>query len=28
MQLVEDGTYVALAEQFGLDTSALCLVAE
>jgi len=26
MQLVEDGTYVALAEQFGLDTSALCLV--
>ena len=28
MQLVEDGTYIALAEQFGLDTSALCLAAE
>ena len=25
MQLVEDGTYVALAEKYGLDTSALCL---
>lgn len=25
MQLVEDGTYVALAEEFGLDTAALCL---
>lgn len=25
MQLVEDGSYVALAEQFGLDTAALCL---
>ena len=28
MQLVEDGTYVALAEQYGLDTGALCLTAE
>ena len=28
MQLVEDGTYVALAEKYGLDTSALCLTAE
>ena len=25
MQLVEDGTYLALAEEFGLDTAALCL---
>ena len=28
MQLVADGTYIALAEEFGLDTSALCLKAE
>lgn len=28
MQLVEDGTYLALAEQYGLDTAALCLTAE
>lgn len=28
MQLVEDGSYVALAEQFGLDVSALCLISE
>ena len=28
MQLVEDGTYIALAEKYGLDTSALCLSAE
>lgn len=28
MQLVEDGTYIALAEKYGLDTSALCLAAE
>lgn len=28
MQLVEDGTYVALAEQYGLDVNALCLAAE
>ena len=28
MQLVADGTYVTLAEQYGLDTSALCLTAE
>ena len=27
MQLVEDGTYVALAEKYGLDTANLCLVA-
>ncbi|MBQ6595202.1 MAG: transporter substrate-binding domain-containing protein [Clostridia bacterium] len=27
MELVEDGTYVALAEQFGLDVNALCLTA-
>lgn len=26
MQLVEDGSYQALAEQFGLDASALCLL--
>lgn len=25
MQLVEDGTYIALAEQFDLDTASLCL---
>jgi len=28
MQLVADGTYIALAEQYGLDTTALCLTAE
>lgn len=28
MQLVADGTYVSLAEKYGLDTSALCLKAE
>ena len=28
MQLVADGTYVTLAEQYGLDTNALCLTAE
>ena len=28
MQLVEDGTYVSLAEKYGLDTANLCLVAE
>ena len=28
MQLVNDGTYIALAEKYGLDTSALCLTAE
>lgn len=28
MQLVEDGTYISLAEKYGLDTSALCLKAE
>lgn len=28
MQLVEDGTYIALAEQYGLDTNALCLTAQ
>lgn len=28
MQLVEDGTYVSLAEKYGLDTSALCLAAK
>ena len=28
MQLVEDGTYLSLAEKYGLDTSALCLLAE
>ena len=28
MQLVNDGTYIALAEKYGLDTSALCLAAE
>lgn len=28
MKLVESGEYVALAEQFGLDSSALCLSAE
>ena len=28
MQLVNDGTYIALAEKYGLDTSALCLSAE
>jgi len=26
MELVEDGTYLALAEKYGLDTSALCLL--
>ena len=26
MQLVEDGTYLSLAEKYGLDTSALCLL--
>ena len=26
MQLVDDGTYRALAEKYGLDTSALCLL--
>jgi len=28
MQLVEDGSYVELAEKYGLDTAALCLKAE
>ncbi|MGN0184563.1 MAG: transporter substrate-binding domain-containing protein [Aristaeellaceae bacterium] len=28
MQLVADGTYISLAEKYGLDTSALCLSAE
>ena len=28
MQLVADGTYVSLAEKYGLDTAALCLSAE
>lgn len=28
MQLVEDGTYVSLAEKYGLDTANLCLVAD
>ena len=28
MQLVADGTYISLAEKYGLDTSALCLKAE
>ena len=28
MQLVEDGTYVQLAEKYDLDTAALCLAAE
>ena len=28
MQLVENGTYVSLAEKYGLDTAALCLIAE
>ena len=28
MQLVADGTYVELAEKYGLDTAALCLTAE
>lgn len=28
MQLVADGSYVSLAEKYGLDTSALCLKAE
>ena len=28
MQLVEDGTYVSLAEKYGLDTNALCLKAD
>jgi len=28
MQLVADGTYVSLAEKYGLDTANLCLVAE
>ena len=28
MQLVENGTYLALAEKYGLDTSALCLLAD
>lgn len=28
MQLVADGTYVELAEKYGLDTAALCLAAE
>jgi len=27
-QLVEDGTYIALAEQYGLDTNALCLTVD
>lgn len=27
MQLVEDGTYISLAEEYGLDTTALCLKA-
>lgn len=26
MELVEDGTYLAMAEKYGLDTSALCLL--
>ena len=28
MQLVEDGTYVELAEKYGLDTAALCLASD
>ena len=28
MELVEDGTYLALAEKYQLDTSALCLLAD
>ncbi len=28
MKLVEDGTYVSLAEKYGLDVAALCLTAE
>ena len=28
MKLVEDGTYVSLAEKYGLDTAALCLTAQ
>ena len=28
MQLVADGTYVELAEKYGLDTAALCLNAQ
>ena len=28
MQLVADGTYISLAEKYGLDTAALCLTAE
>ncbi|MBQ3423582.1 MAG: transporter substrate-binding domain-containing protein [Clostridia bacterium] len=28
MQLVEDGTYISLAEKYGLDINALCLKAE
>lgn len=28
MQLVEDGTYVSLAEKYGLDVNALCLKAD
>ena len=28
MQLVEDGTYLSLAEKYELDTSALCLLAD
>ena len=28
MELVEDGTYLALAEKYALDTSALCLLAD
>ena len=28
MQLVEDGSYVSLAEKYGLDTAALCLTAD
>ena len=25
MKLVEDGTYLALAEKYGLDTASMCL---
>ena len=28
MQLVENGTYVSLAEKYGLDTAALCLLSK
>ena len=28
MKLVEDGTYLSLAEKYGLDTNALCLLSK